>query len=298
MVPNREIRPEQEIFDDLEKMCTSPGYVHAIAYLCFRDTLVRFVGEITAEDLQTLFSPAHLVRTEISTLIGLLIKGDRDYTLPTAAILQEYLTKTEALLDEMHQAMSKEMFGGLDFEQIIKKGIDPFNRGEALREPIFYSGESAYSFQYRDLSPRKYAADNEWIESNKGFSIHAARDVLNAIEKLQAERLRDVAHALLRMPADEQTILPGFLFTADEAAIVADIDKNLVERVLGAFTLPRAEKNTKFRALHDFNVTNATPCARQPRQNAAHAVRGRSQSSLRTPYLRKAAQDKTGLIPL
>ena len=34
-----EMRSKQTIFDDLAKLCSLPGYVHAIAYLCFRDNM-------------------------------------------------------------------------------------------------------------------------------------------------------------------------------------------------------------------------------------------------------------------
>ena len=63
--------------------------------------------------------------------------------------------------------------------------IDDPGRGEALREAIFYSGESAYTFQYRDFSPRKYAADDEWLRAKKGFTIQAARDVVHAVGRLR-----------------------------------------------------------------------------------------------------------------
>src|SRR6266403_1552215 len=171
------MRPEQEIFDELARLCISPGYVHAIAYFCFRDSVVRFAGEMTAEDLRHLFSPSHLIRTEIATLVGLLMKSDINYALPDPGVLQQYLDQTEALLEELHQAIARSCFAGFDLQQAVENGLNPFSRGEALREPIFYSGESAYSFQYRDLSPRKYAADSEWLKANKGFSMDAARDV-------------------------------------------------------------------------------------------------------------------------
>jgi hypothetical protein len=47
----REMRKEQEIFDELATLCMSPGYVHAIAYLCLRDNIVRYGDEMTAEDM-------------------------------------------------------------------------------------------------------------------------------------------------------------------------------------------------------------------------------------------------------
>lgn len=83
------MRSEQEIFDDLAKLCSSPGYVHAIAYLCFRDNMIRYSGEMKPEDMQHLFSMTRLIRTETSTLIGLLLKNEIDYSLPAANVMQQ-----------------------------------------------------------------------------------------------------------------------------------------------------------------------------------------------------------------
>lgn len=170
------MREEQEIFDDLAKICASPGYAHAIAYLCFRDNMVGYEGEMTAEDMQHLFSMDRLVRTEISTLIGLLIKGKINYSLPTPVVMQNYLEKTEALLQEMHNSMS------------AKLAENPLTSGAALREPIFYGGESAYTFQYRDLAIKKYANDDAWLITNKGFSIQQASNVVRAVSEIQNKK--------------------------------------------------------------------------------------------------------------
>ena len=143
------IRSEQETFDELAKLCSSPEYVHAIAYFVFRDNMIRYSGEMKPEDMQHLFSEARLIRTEISTLIGLLLRNEIDYILPAANVLQQYLEKTEALLEEIHRSMSAPMFAWLDPKK-LGDGFNPVTSGEALREPIFYGGESAYSFQYRD----------------------------------------------------------------------------------------------------------------------------------------------------
>ena len=85
------MRNEQEIFDELARLCTSPGYVHAVAYLCFRDNVVRYQGEMTSDDMRHLFSKERLVRTEISTLIGLLVNEDVDFALPTPEVTQKYV---------------------------------------------------------------------------------------------------------------------------------------------------------------------------------------------------------------
>jgi len=240
-----------------------PGYVHAIAYLCFRDNIVRYQGEMTAKDMQNLFSPTRLVRTEMSTLIGLLMKEEEiDYGLPTPEITQRYITRTEELLNEMHLEILKEPFGDLGLKEVLEKGINPFTRGTVLREVIFYGGESGYSFQYRDLSVRKYAADNKWLESNKGFSIETARDVVDALGRLHIEKLTATMEAISQSHPDQWTFLPGFSFSLEELSMFAGIDAPIVEKVLDAFTLPREEKNQAFRSIHDFNVANATPILR------------------------------------
>jgi hypothetical protein len=68
------MRTEQAIFDDLADLCCSPGYVHAVAALCLRDNMIFYCGEMKPEDTRHLFSPTRLIRTELSTLLGLMVK--------------------------------------------------------------------------------------------------------------------------------------------------------------------------------------------------------------------------------
>jgi hypothetical protein len=256
------LRSEQEIFDELARLCTSPGYVHALAFLCLRDNVVRYQGEMTADDMKHMFSPEHLVRTEISTLVGLLIKADIDYALPDPAVTQQNIERTEELLEEMHRAMLASTLGGLSLQEAVTKRINPFAQGNALREAIFYSGESGYSFQYRDFSVKKYAADNAWLTSYKGFSIEEAREVITALSRLHYKKLADVMEQMLSSHPNQWSPLPGFSFTVDELSRFGGLSASIVENVLAAFTLAPGEKNQAFRFLHDFNATNATPLLR------------------------------------
>src|SRR2546425_1144939 len=101
-----QMRKETEIFADLANLYSSPGYVHALAHLCFRDNMITYSGEMKPEDMRNLFSESRLIRTETSTLIGLLIKQDIDFTLPAPAVIQQYINKSDALLKELHDSMS------------------------------------------------------------------------------------------------------------------------------------------------------------------------------------------------
>ncbi|WP_269498068.1 SEC-C metal-binding domain-containing protein [Castellaniella sp. S9] len=261
------VRAEQEIFDELARLCTSPGYAHAIAYLCFRDNMIRYSGEMKAEDMQHLFSKSRLIRTEILTLIGLMLKSPIDYTLPPPGILEKYIEATETLLEEIHHAMSASFRQTIDPTRITKAGFNPFTSGAALREPIFYGGESAYSFQYRDFASAKYANDESWLIANKGFSILDARNVVFAISRLQDEKAIAVMHAMREKPQETWTFLPSNAFSVQEIADYGYFDSVIVDKVLSAFAIPPDESNERFRALHDFNIANASPLIRMPDGN-------------------------------
>jgi len=56
----------------------------------------------------------------------------------------------------------KELF---DPCKIGDQNFNPFKKGNVLREAIFYGGESAYQFQYRDLSKIKNKTQKKIITS-------------------------------------------------------------------------------------------------------------------------------------
>lgn len=255
-------RDEHVVFSDLSNLCRLPGYVHAIAYFCYRENTVVYDGMMTAKDMAYLFSTTRLIRTEISTLIGLMIQGEIDYSLPPPKILQEYITRTETLLEEMHKAIAGAFFVDFNPETAIDSGLNPFSFGTVLREPIFYSGESAYSFQYRDFSTIKYSYDNDWLISNKGFSIYEAKDVAHAILELQNKKLMSTLRGMQNIEPDKWTILPGFIFSTQEVAETSGIEESIIVAVVNAFTVSSGEHNQSFLALNDFNVANAMPLLR------------------------------------
>ena len=261
------MRAEQEIFDELAGLCSSPGYAHAIAYLCSRDNMIRYSGEMKAEDMQHLFSKSRLIRTETSTLIGLMLKNPIDYTLPAPPVLEKYIEATEALLEEIHHTMTASFLQDIDPAKIAEPGCNPFTNGAALREPIFYGGESAYSFQYRDFAPAKYANDDPWLLANKAFSVQDARNVVLAVSRLQDEKAIRFMRAMHGTPQESWTFLPGSAFSVQEVANFGHIDPTIVEKVLSAFAVPPGAHNEQFNALHDFNIANASPLIRMPDGN-------------------------------
>jgi hypothetical protein len=252
-------RPEQAIFDDLASLCVSPGYIHALAHFCFRDHIVRFSGELRGEDYSKLYSFDRLIRTEVSTLIGLMLKAPRDLTLPDQTVLTGYLERTEALLKELHQALNEP--GKAAMMAAIadpSKSANPFTTAAVLREPIFYGAESAYPSQYRDLSILKYGRDKEWLTTHKGFSAENAKKVAAAISNFLNDNLLQTLKSLRDLPPEQWTMLGGFQFSAADIVTRSGLSVETVDAVLAAFCFPD-DGNPTFTALHEFNAANAFP---------------------------------------
>ncbi len=211
-----------------------------------------------------MFDPSRLIRSEINTLMGLMVKAKIDWELPSPKDLQECSDRSYQLLEELHHSMSSEFFRDLTAETVADGKFDPFKRGEAMREPIFYSGESAYNFQYRALAARKYAADAAWLQKHRGFDMQTASAVAAGVEQVHANRFVQVRETMRTLHPDQWTMLPFFSITVEEVAAHSGLNATLVTRILDAFTFPEIERNVGFSALHDFNVISATPLLRMP----------------------------------
>jgi hypothetical protein len=251
------VRSEAAVFDDLAALARQPGYVHAIAQICYRDNFIAYRKEMKPADLQKLFSQNRLIRTEITTILGLLIRDAIDFSVPTEHAIKTYVDRTDDLLKELHDAI-----GAPGWHAVIaaaKKGeqADDIWRGDALREPIFYGGESAYSFQYRDFAPKKYQADDAWLIQNKGFSINQAHAIAGAMCSLFDEKMTYFFNESKRTKQMPRTWLPAFEQSAKDIVARSGIPEDQILAFLNAFTL-RGDKH-EFQSVSDFNPFNATP---------------------------------------
>lgn len=256
------MRSEQAVFDDLASLCVSPGYIHALAAICFQDNAVIYTGDLTVEDTSHLFSRSRLIRTETTTLMGLMMRAPIDFTLPAPEVLSDYIEQTRTLLEELHHAIiasSEDLFLAA---RDGKEDFNPFTFGKLLREPIFYGSESAYPFQYRDLAPRKYRDDAAWLLRNRGIDLVVGREVSREIPELLNERLLETFDRLRGRPTANWTVLPGFTLTCDELANRLGRDKESVEAIVDAFSMPETESNAAFTSLHAFNAAYAYPLIR------------------------------------
>lgn len=245
------MRMEQDVFRDLQILCGSPGYVHVIAYFCWRDNTISFGDSLLLENVLALHSAERLIRTEVSTLIGLMMKSEILCELPSPDAMQSMIDETQILLKELHEFMIKDIKIGRDNK--------PEQLGIAWREPIFYGGESAYASQYRDLGGKRYAADNLWICDNKGFSVAEAVSVFTAISEFQNNKIAEWVERLEGIDSNDLTALPCFVVEVTEFSKFASISPSIIRSVFSAFVSEVFPTNFAFEMVGDFNVFNARP---------------------------------------
>ena len=258
------MRSEHTIFADLAALCVSPGYIHAVATLCYRDNVVGFAQELTPDDLARLLNPTRLARTELTTLIGLMMRSPIDFSLPASQVVSGYIRQSETLLNELHDALlpaTLKKGAAANGASLDTPGPPPF--ADALREAIFYGSESAYPSQYRDLAPKKYHADSGWLLRNKSFDVQIGRDVCLGIGELLNTRLYETLKSLRDESREEWTLLPGFVFSSYELASRTRLPIDSVRAFIEAFTLPTEERNTGFNGLNEFNIATAYPFLRK-----------------------------------
>lgn len=257
---NKKMREEYAIFNDLSKLCSTPGYIHAIAFLCL-ENVIPYRQELKPKDMMGLYSTERLIRTEICTLIGLMYKNGIDLTLPSPQKIQFMIRKTKKLLKELHY----HFLSYIKFDDFLKgdEQENPFANGPAMREPISYGSESAYQFQYRELCLGKYNNDDDWLIKNKGFSIKDAVKVLKGIIDFQNLKLKKASSDIFQDKTQNWTILHGYTFTANDLTDYIDyidyMDLQIVNNVLRALIPPTNMNNQNFNTINDFNVINAYP---------------------------------------
>lgn len=250
-------RQETQVFEDLATLVALPGYVHSLAEIAYRDTVILIQDKLKPSDMDRLFSRERLIRTELTTLIGLMVKQPLDLSQQPTEVAADYVKRTDALMQELHDSMSYPMFSSII--EAAKTGSVPPNpwQGPGMREPIFYGTESAYAFQYRDLAPEKYGADDAWMSKSKGFTAAQGRAIAKTMCALIDEKGTQIVAGVREVNAPPQTWLSAFEFSLDEVVFHSGVEKSIVETFFCAFLF--AGSNSGFKEVGDFNEVAARP---------------------------------------
>jgi len=249
-------RTESEVFEALRLLCARPGFVHALAHICWRDKTINYLGAITADDLMPTYSRDRLIRTETAVLIGLMVQQPLAMDAIDAQTLQTYVSEADALLAEMHEALNAPITARIRGHLAAPGAADPLPEGAFLRESIFYAAESAYFFQFRDFAPLRYGQDDEWLARHKGFTMAQAQSLVTAVSTVLNEQLVDAIDRYVATQ-DHSAILSAFVVRSDAVKDTCGAEQQVVDKVLGAFTLTTHNEN--YRVIDDYNEASTFP---------------------------------------
>lgn len=251
-------RAEQTIFEELRVLAATPGFAHIIAYLCARDNFTLFSGEIIADDMQHFYSRSRLIRTEMFTLIGLMVQAAPDYAAPPPEDAADLVARTDRLLGELHDSLSepwrqsmRAMFQGTPEGSIERPEAD-------LREAIFYGGEGGFPFQSCELATLKYREDAEWLMTRYGVSIDEIVAVALAMDEATRFQVSEVLESGPLMAGDP-VLLEAFMVDLDQVAQRLNGDPAVVRSAIAPLTFGPSDRNLSFQRLSDFNAVNASP---------------------------------------
>lgn len=249
------MRTEKAIMSDLKSLCISDGYMHAIAYFCYKYNHIQYNKTIEESAWLTEQNSQPIIRNELSTLIGLAIQEKISLAHPSPAILQRYIDSTYQLLHELHDSFKQSIVSAIKTHPTTH---NPFATGESLKEPIFYSSESAYNFQYLSFSQQRYISDDPWLIEKKGFSIKQAIKIITTIDEIQNKKLMTARNDMESLPPEEWTILPGYQLTVTEISNKSNIDQKTTKSVIKQF-ISKSTENKEFQLTCDFNITKTKP---------------------------------------
>lgn len=282
----RVARSEAEVFADLESLCQTPGYARVMARMSLLDNMISYTGEAKPEDMLKLYDSARLARNEMNVCIGLWAKGARDFEPVEPRAVEQMIVRTRRLCEEIHWVMNEPNIAAMqaNLAGSAEARSSPTASGAAMREAIFYGGESAYAFQYRDFAPLRYAADEPWIVANKGFSMKEAAQVARAVGRvIDARASQALSHSRgdLAMIGDP---LELYTFSAEEVGAVARLPAETCECVLDAFTYPNDERNSQFTKVDARNMAAILPVIRRDGRYLVFNVVDLYEALYQAPY--------------
>lgn len=248
------MRTENEIFSALESITSVQGFIEILAFLAFKDTYITVEKEtLDSEAFIRSFDRTRLCKTELATLIALTFKNYGGNTSLSLEFIAEKATTVYELFDELHHT-----FFPIDLSEEQIKNDDLFSSGHMMREAIFYSAESAFRHQYRDISKVRYKPDDTWLKKNKGFTIEELVLIIATIERIQLEK----ANNLLASNVGKyiKSFLPIFQFNLEEIINESNLSLVTVESCLSVLVShPKEKAFDRFKSVDDFNHTNACP---------------------------------------
>ena len=250
-------RPEKDILRDLDQLTQEPGFMYTSCVMVAQ-SLWMSPGEFA--DIDWHQRPN---RQELSLLLGYLVKHPlRLSDFPSEETLENQKAIASELLNELHLACAFPPMPNADLpekHQDRVERLEAYNEwmdsGLGMREPIFYGGDGAYTFQYLEMASKRYALDEDWIQSNVGIGLEAILEIADALQRLGNERIQNIDFGSTHDESCE-AILSSMSFHPDD---LPSINRGALDRFLEWFSVNPGTVNQDFHTIGDYNKFDSNP---------------------------------------
>lgn len=274
------MRSEQEVFNDLEQLCTSSGFIYVLP--CFEillDCIFSDSKEVKPSDMHCAKDmDKKIIETEMSALVGLMIKKQIDYSEPKEEKLFEMFFQAHSLLDELHKILEFQAVKSIDIEKIIKNKSLIQPRKEWIREKTFYASQCANDFQLLDLIHEKNQNDDRWLIDNMGFSSLEMEKVLRAMWRIKQKNMGVLTSIT-------------FGFDIEEIYTESKIDICKIRKILECF-IAKEGSNTEYKKIDDLNVARIRPIIQKGDTYFCFSMYALFESACESPFFWIRDRDK------
>lgn len=193
------MRTTADVLLDIKQLVKSKGFIYTICLIVVDDF------HLNLEQMHKVDHWAKLNKNEVLMLLGFLIQEQISLDLPNSPTdLIELKKKTYELMEELHHSTMIPFFNKIRpfVENPNLRGTsreqDFFGDEDMFIEPIFYSGDGLYDFQYLEFLGRKYKYDQEWLKNNFAFDFNNAAKFSLGIKSTLQSKIRKVDFLGLR----------------------------------------------------------------------------------------------------
>lgn len=243
---------DQEILDELVKLCQTPGYVHVIAFFCYKNDTILFSSEKQTIISEIRNDEYRLIRKEIGLLIGLMVKANINFRIPGRAKFSKLIKKTTKLLSDLRNALSKRTQKSFWKDHINN---NPFNSGEFWESELFYSPDTSFDFQYLEFAKERYSKDEVWFLQQKGYSPGQLYDVLKSIKDIQHIKRNFLLSQEFKNNSNKHQyeFLSIFTFSIQDLIIKTKLHAKIISLILADFCIKNEKVNSSFSHFSDIN---------------------------------------------
>jgi hypothetical protein len=275
------VRSTAEVLKDLEALASTMGYMHVLAEITSRDLFLDI------HEAATINWRERITFQELTLMVGLTLKAaPLSYDELSQDVLEQLISKTRLLLDELHRSYNDQFFqvmsevtqadGGMEAlpglseekkDQHFKK---LFGSSASMIEATFYNDSGSYDFQYLEMAPRLYQYDADWLtKAGMDFekSAHIYRAIKHMVQAMHHGKthpeLIDAVHKGGSLRAMDEFAFPKSLILK----VVNDYGKNdgimiseaELEKFLELFSSKPEDQFKDFTGPGDLNIVSIKP---------------------------------------